>query len=132
MNLEINMGIKINANIPGDRLFDPILAHLAKISIDLRAGNITELSGNDINGVKQDQQQVAVALSEIGAKANRINKGLERLQVFNENYNKLLGNTEDTDMTKAIMELQMQQTVYQAALQTAARVLPMTLLDFLR
>lgn len=132
MNYEINVGIKLSVNSIGDQIFDPILEHLTKISIDLRSGNVDELSGNDIRDVKQDLQRVAISLSEIGAKGNRINKGLERLQVFDENYNRLLSQTEDTDIAKAILELKLQETAYQAALQSAARILPMTLLDYLR
>jgi flagellar hook-associated protein 3 FlgL len=40
--------------------------------------------------------------------------------------------TEDVDMPKTIMEMQMQQTSYQAALQVTAQILQPTLLDFLR
>ena len=43
-----------------------------------------------------------------------------------------LSNTEDIDLPKTIMELQMQQTGYQAALQATAQVMQPTLLDFLR
>jgi flagellin-like hook-associated protein FlgL len=132
MNYEINVGIKMSINAVGDTIFDPIFEHLNKISIDLRAGNISELSNADLRNVKQDLQQVALKQSEIGAKTNRIEKGIERLQVMDEYFNKFLGQTEDTDITKAITELTMQQTSYQAALQVAAKTLTMTLLDFLR
>jgi flagellar hook-associated protein 3 FlgL len=40
--------------------------------------------------------------------------------------------TEDVDLPKTIMEMQMQQTSYQAALQVTAQILQPTLLDFLR
>ena len=43
-----------------------------------------------------------------------------------------LSATEDIDMPKTIMELQMSQTGYQAALQATAQVIQPTLLDFLR
>jgi flagellar hook-associated protein 3 FlgL len=43
-----------------------------------------------------------------------------------------LSATEDVDLAKTIMELNMQQTGYQAALQATAQVIQPTLLDFLR
>ncbi len=131
MNYEINVGIKLSVNTVGDTIFDPLFKNLAKISMDLRAGNTRALSA-DIDLVKQSKQDVVLTLSEVGAKTNRIEKGLDRLKIFDQNYNQLLSDTEDTDISKAIIELTSQQTTYQAALQTAAKILPMTLLDFLR
>jgi flagellar hook-associated protein 3 FlgL len=43
-----------------------------------------------------------------------------------------LSATEDVDLPKTIMELQMQQTGYQASLQVTAKSLPTTLMDYLR
>jgi flagellar hook-associated protein 3 FlgL len=43
-----------------------------------------------------------------------------------------LSNTEDVDLPKTIMDLQMQQTGYQAALSVTAKSMQQTLLDFLR
>lgn len=132
MNYEINVGIKLSVNSIGGRIFDPIFKHLAQISMDLRAGNITALSRDGLRYVKEDEQTVALTLAEVGSKYNRIEKGIDRLKSLDENFNKLLGDVEDTDIAKAILELKLQETAYQAALQTAARVLPMSLLDYLR
>jgi flagellar hook-associated protein 3 FlgL len=43
-----------------------------------------------------------------------------------------LSDTEDIDLPKTIMELQMQQNGYQAALKATAQVIQPTLLDFLK
>jgi flagellar hook-associated protein 3 FlgL len=43
-----------------------------------------------------------------------------------------LSDTEDVDLPKTIMELQMQQTGYQAALSVTAKALQPTLVDFLQ
>lgn len=43
-----------------------------------------------------------------------------------------LSDTEDVDLPKTIMEMQMQQNGYQAALQATAKVIQPTLLDFLK
>jgi len=39
---------------------------------------------------------------------------------------------EDIDLPKAIMEMQLQQTAYQAALAASAKVIQPSLIDFLR
>jgi flagellin-like hook-associated protein FlgL len=132
MNYEINVGVKLSVNSIGDHIFDPIFKHLAQISIDLRAGNTAALTKDGLRYVKEDEQNVIITLAEVGAKYNRIEKGINRLKALDENFNKLLGDVEDTDIAKAILELKLQETAYQAALQAAARVLPMSLLDYLR
>jgi flagellar hook-associated protein 3 FlgL len=48
------------------------------------------------------------------------------------NLKSKLSQTEDIDLPKTIMEMQMQQVGYQAALQATAQVMQPTLLDFLK
>ncbi|NLY74101.1 MAG: flagellar hook-associated protein FlgL [Firmicutes bacterium] len=129
---EISTSMEIQINVIGDKLFDPIFQHLAKISQDLRANNIEALSGEDLYNIRLDIDKVLVTQGEVGAKVNRLEKGIDRLKSLNENLTKLLSNVEDVDITKAILELRMQETAYQAALQSAGRIMPMTLLDYLR
>jgi len=43
-----------------------------------------------------------------------------------------LSNVQDTDLMKTIMELTLEQTGYQAALQATASVMQPSLMDFLR
>lgn len=129
---EISIGMKIQINTVGDKVFDPIFEHLTKISTDLRADNIPALSGDDLRNIRLDIENVLVNQGEIGAKVNRLEKGIDRLKSLDENLTKLLSNVEDVDITKAILELKMQETAYQAALQAGGRILQMSLLDYLR
>ena len=50
-----------------------------------------------------------------------------------ENYNMtdILSKTEDVDFTEKTIQYSVAQTVYQAALQVSAQILPTTLLDYL-
>ncbi|HEV7962737.1 MAG TPA: flagellar hook protein, partial [Actinoplanes sp.] len=43
-----------------------------------------------------------------------------------------LSDVEDVDLPKTIMEMQLQQTAYQAALAASAKVIQPSLIDFLR
>jgi flagellin-like hook-associated protein FlgL len=129
---EISNSMDIPINVIGDKVFDPIFQHLTKISQDLRSNNIEALSGEDLLNIRQDIDSVLVTQGEVGAKVNRMEKGIDRLKSLDENLTRLLSNVEDVDITKAILELRMQETAYQAALQSAGRILPMTLLDYLR
>lgn len=129
---EISNGMKIQINVVGDELFDPIFEHLAKISADLRSDNISALSGEDLRNIRLDIDKVLVTQGEVGAKVNRLEKGIDRMKSLNENLTELLSNVEDVDITKAILDLKMQETAYQAALQAAGRIMTLSLLDYLR
>jgi flagellin-like hook-associated protein FlgL len=132
MDYDINVNSKIKVNVVGDSLFDPIFDHLKKISMDLRAGNNDDLTSVDLINVKGDLDRVLATQAEVGSKVNRMEKSLDHLSSFEENINKLLSDVEDADISKVIIDLKMQETAYQAALQSGASILQMTLLDYLR
>lgn len=70
--------------------------------------------------------------SEVGAKQNRMESALDKNIDENFNMTEILANTEDIDITEKTMEYATMQTVYMASLQTSARVLQPTLMDYLR
>ena len=129
---EISIGMRIQINTVGDKVFDPIFEHLTKISADLRSDNIPALSDEDLRNIRLDIDNVLVTQGEVGAKVNRLEKGIDRMKSLDENLTKLLSNVEDVDITKAIMDLKMQETAYQAALQAAGRIMTLSLMDYLR
>lgn len=132
IDYEVNLGVSIKINIEGDKIFDPIFKHLTQISLDLRNGDTKALSGQDLSDIQDDLDRVLVAQGQIGAKANRLEKTVNRFNSLDENVTGLLSKVEDTDISQAIIDLRMRETAYQAALQAGAKVLQMTLLDYLR
>ena len=75
---------------------------------------------------------MTTATADIGTRSAR----METAATINSNLQLTLqpssAHTEDVDLPKTIMNLQMQQTGYQAALSATAKALQPTLLDFLR
>lgn len=132
MEYEINVNTKIKVNVEGDSLFDRVLDHLRKISLDLRGGNSLDLTTVDLENIRADLDQVLTVQSEVGAKVNRMEKGIDHLKSFEETITKLLSQVEDVDISQVIIDLKMQETAYQAALQAGSRIMQMSLLDYLR
>ena len=75
---------------------------------------------------------VTTARATVGARTNRLDTALGRLQQLEESTTKLLSNTEDADMAKTLVDFSQQQAVYQAALKSGAQVIQLSLMDFLR
>lgn len=67
-----------------------------------------------------------------GAKVIHMETTLNRLEEYEVYYTKLLSDVEDADLTKLITDLAMQENAYNAALNSAAKIIQPSLLDFIR
>lgn len=72
------------------------------------------------------------AAADIGTRASRMDNADAVNTSAALTLQAKLSATEDVDLPKTIMELQMQQTGYQASLQVTAKSIPPTLMDYLR
>jgi flagellar hook-associated protein 3 FlgL len=80
----------------------------------------------------RELNNLSTVRGQIAAKLNRVSEGQQRLSGLQITLQKINSSFEDVDMSKAVSDLATQQTTFQAALGVAAKVLPPTLLDFLR
>jgi flagellar hook-associated protein 3 FlgL len=69
--------------------------------------------------------------SMLGARANRLEAGRQRFGMEELNIRELRSGIEDIDFARQMTEFKMQESIYQASLATAARVITPTLLHFL-
>ena len=76
--------------------------------------------------------QVKAIRAEGAARLSRLGSAQEFLEAIRPKMATILGEAEDADVSKAIVEMKLQETAYETALQTASRVIQPTLLDFLQ
>jgi flagellar hook-associated protein 3 FlgL len=99
------------------------------IASDLRSGTDPSAS---LAAIDQRMKILITQHSEVGSRDAQI----QRAQDVNMKQQGALedqrASIEDMDMSKAFLDLQLQQTNYSAALAVTAKVLPQTLMDFLR
>ena len=69
--------------------------------------------------------------SEVGSKQNRMESAQAQNEDQNYNMTEILSETEDIDFAQKTMEVATMQTVYTASLQTSAKILQPTLLDYI-
>ncbi len=127
-------GAQVRVNLTGPEVFgagaDNVFNVLASISDRLK---------NDPAALKDDMvrldavtDKVKTGLSTVGARYNRVesmkNAADDRVLTLNSQ----LSEVEDIDLPATIMEMQLQQTAYQAALSATAKVIQPSLVDFLR
>lgn len=103
----------------------------------------------DMSGITNEQMQVQALeksiadfdtvmesltsqISDFGARANRI---IVQQQIYTNlelSTKENLSEKEDTDITKALLELKSKETAYEAALSAAAKTMQLSLVDFLK
>lgn len=90
-----------------------------------------EAIAGQVNLIDEAMEQLRGKIAEIGARSNRVDLSEGRLEDMKLEMEKLLSETEDVDMIKAISDLANQQTLYEAALRSTALISRISLMDFL-
>jgi flagellar hook-associated protein 3 FlgL len=135
---EIGQGVQVPLNIDGKSAIGDgttagsLLATLRKISTDLKANNSSALQSGDLATLDTALDGLTSTRATVGARTNRLDTALSRLQQIEQTTTGLLSNTEDADMAKTLVDFSQQQAVYQAALKSGAQVIQLSLMDFLR
>jgi flagellar hook-associated protein 3 FlgL len=104
---------------------------LKSLSDSIRSGDNTKLTAG-LNNLDKASVLVRTAVSEVGSRYNRINQMKSSAEDRALSVASQLSDIEDIDLPKMIMEMQLQQTSYQAALAASAKVIQPSLIDFLR
>ncbi|NLM36617.1 MAG: flagellar hook-associated protein FlgL [Firmicutes bacterium] len=131
LKAEVGTGIVMDVTVTGDRVFGDIFDKLADFINNLRSGDQKAISQSDLANIHGHLDQVLQIRSEIGAKVNRLEKNVERMELMDLNFRELLSKIEDTDYAEVTMNLMMQESVYQAALATGARIMRVSLVDYI-
>ena len=118
-------GSEAFGSVPGKDLFS-VVANVAN-----HVGDVTALT-TDLADLDKVIDGMTRAAADIGTRAARMDNAASVNASQALNLQAKLSATEDVDLPKTIMDLQMQQTGYQAALSVTAKSMQQTLLDFLR
>jgi flagellar hook-associated protein 3 len=107
-----------------------IFAHLAQLRDALQASDTDAITAA-AEGLKEDGDRVTNIRGATGARVKELESRQEGLDGQNIATKSLLSQLEDTDYTEAIARFSALQTSLQASLQTASKVMNLSLLDFL-
>lgn len=125
----------IRVDISGPEAFgDPasgkdLFAVVASISANAKAGTP---QASDLDALDAVIKRMSTAAADIGTRSARMDDAATVNSAQSLSLQAKLSDTEEADLPKTIMELQLQQTGYQAALSVTAKSMQPTLLDFLK
>jgi len=127
----------VAVNVPGTDAFGSLLSDeasggiLAGVSAALRSGNTAALSAA-LTALDASATTMSGAHSLVGARYNRLETVQAQATAHMDAVTTSLSDAENVDLAKAILDVQLQQTAYQASLGVAAKIIQPSLMDFLR
>lgn len=142
IKIEVFDGIQLTVNTHGaQELFttvDSILGNVSNILGDETLGGkeVGDLLGSIADGsnttLADAQALVLNARADVGARQNRVELMMNRLDIQEINVTKQKSNNEDVDYAKTITNMTTQESIHQAALSVGAKIIQQTLVDFMR
>ncbi|MHB1126215.1 MAG: flagellar hook-associated protein FlgL [Bacillota bacterium] len=129
LNWEIAPQVIMQVNITGDETFNEVLNVTKEVYDALQNGGKLD---QQLNNLDTAVNQILSARAVLGAKSNRLQSALQRSFGAKINLTRAMSDLEDIDLPKTVMQYKLQESVYQAALATGAKLIQPTLLDFLR
>jgi len=143
--VEVEPGTTMQVNANGGEVFMQGISeagnrNLFQILVDLRdhllAGDASSTYyddiASDVSATQAAQDRIMNLVTGVGAKVRRLDRASAKLSEDEVELEALLSKTEDADVFKAISDLQLQETVYKAALGAAAGIMQTSLVDYLR
>ncbi|HKB91218.1 MAG TPA: flagellin [Opitutaceae bacterium] len=107
------------------------LNNLVSLRNALQSGNSSTVSGVQ-TALHTSEDNIVNTMSEQGAVQLRIQVSQDQLTNDYTNLQKLISNDTDADMSTTLVQLNQSQTAYQAALQSSASIMKVSLLDYIK
>jgi flagellar hook-associated protein 3 FlgL len=133
LQVRIGQNLDTTLQVDGDTVFKAtadIFAILEDLETALRNGDSLQVQ-NQAGSLAQFEAHLQTVRAEIGFAMDQMETSLNYLSSFTVKMENYLADLEGADLTEAAVELEIQTTVYEAALSAAADLLQTNLLQFL-
>ncbi len=128
----------VTVNLTGEDVFGQqagptgdLFAVLNRLSTAIASGDGATIAAEHTN-LDAAASRIAQATGEVGSRAARLDSIQSRADAQRGELIDALSGIEDTDIAEALMNVKARENAYTAALQAAARIIPPSLLDYLR
>ena len=116
------------ARVHGGSIFDMVI----RLRDGMLRGDSEFIGSQGIAGMDLAVSNVAVKMADVGSRQERAEMAWQRINREIPDITNMLSRETGLDLADAATELRMLQLAHQATLQTAAKIIPPSLLDFLR
>jgi flagellar hook-associated protein 3 FlgL len=108
------------------------LNHLISLRNNLSAGNKTAITNTDSVNLKKDENNIAFQVASNGVAQNRLAAAASFMSDSSQSLDKTISNQSGTDLVQTLTRLNQAQNGYQAALQTSAKIMQLSILNYIQ
>lgn len=108
------------------------LNHLISLRDHLQAGNKDAITGTDLPNLQKDENNIAYQVANNGVLQNRLNAAATFASNRSQTLDKMIANASSADMVQTMVQLSQAQTSYQAALQSGAKIMQLSILNYIQ
>ncbi|MEH7356204.1 flagellar hook-associated protein FlgL [Neobacillus drentensis] len=135
IELQVGQTNYVQINTKGTDVFNNdgmggIFKVLSDIESDFKSSN--KITTDHLGKLDNQMDNILKERSELGARINRMELSMSRIDGIEISTTSLLSKEEDVDIAKVIIDLKAQENVQRAALSVGARIIQTSLVDFLR
>lgn len=132
VTVESGPGQTLAVNVKAQNLIKNAYAALDQLKVDLQGGNVSAISGVDIENIKNSMNAIIKERGNVGTK-------LQSVQTLTDHYTRriddlttTISDVEEVDLSEAIMNYKLAYNAYNAALSVASQGYQLSLLDFIK
>jgi flagellar hook-associated protein 3 FlgL len=118
--------------VADNRFGADLFNHLISLQNHLLAGDVTAIAATDRPQLTADEDNLLIHFGDNGALQARLEVNDDLAQQRSQSIESLVSQEADADLAQTLVRLTQTQNAYQAALQSGARLLQSSLLDYLR
>jgi flagellar hook-associated protein 3 FlgL len=143
---DIGNGVSVSVDVPGanttgsgprglvtdSRTGADFFNHLISLQNHLLANDTASIASTDRPALSKDEDNILFQVSNNGASQTRLDAAASAANATSTSIDKQISNKADADLTDTIVKLNQAQNSYQAALQSSAKILQMSLMNYLQ
>jgi flagellar hook-associated protein 3 FlgL len=143
--VQVSSGVTVAAQVPGanssgsgayglitdSRTGADLFNHLIALQNDLTSGNTTAISGTDSKNLQNDEDNVTYQVANNGNVQDRLTAAASLASSQSNSLSGLVTNASGADLVNTLSELNQTQTAYQAALESSATIMQLSILNYL-
>jgi Flagellin and related hook-associated proteins len=105
--------------------------HLISLQNNLRDGNISAIASVDRPALAKDEENLIYHIGNNGVTQSRLETAKSALLSRTDSLEKMISKQADADLTETLVKLTQSQTAFQAALQSGATLMRLSLMNYL-
>ena len=106
--------------------------HMISLAQHLAAGNTTAIAGADSGNLQKDGDNLIYQVSNNGATQTRLETASTGVTNRTQALNTAISNTSSVNLVQTMVQLNQAQNAYQAALQSGAKIMQLSILNYIQ